>query len=88
MTILVYFVIIAIAVESYERNKTFTPLSHLLRLNNLFHLIKNRSKRLQNQFNKTNHGKYFLYTPLILNGLCNNYTIFITSCEFICKVID
>ena len=88
MTIIVYFVIIVIAVESYERNKTFTPLSHLLRLNNLFHLIKNRSKRLQNQFNKTNHGKYFLYTPLILNGLCNNYTIFITSCEFICKVID
>ena len=88
ITIIVYFVIIAISVESYERNKTFTHLSHLLRLNNLFHLIKIRSKRLQNQFNKTYHGKYIMYTPLISNGLCNNYIIFITICEFICKVID
>ena len=36
---IVCFVIIAIAVESYERNKTFTPLSHILGLNNLFYLI-------------------------------------------------
>ena len=69
--------------------KTFTPFTCLLRLNTLFPLIKkNRRNRLHNQLDKIYHRKYFMCTHLILNDLCNNYTIFITSCELICKVID
>ena len=74
--------------DSYETDKAFTPFSCLLRLNNLFPLIKNRSNKLQNQFNKIYHRKYTMYTPIILNGLCNNHTIFIAIVSFICKVIE
>ena len=38
--------------DRYEIDKAFIPLSRLLRLNNLFPLIKNRSNKLQNQCNK------------------------------------